>query len=68
MEVVNTTFASPAANANIPAPTAGSVTGGMLSQAFNGVSGWTVALTIFLMLVAYDQCEKLPLYFQKLSY
>jgi hypothetical protein len=58
MEVANSTFASPAANANMPDPTSIALTGGVLSKAFHGLNGWTAAVTIFLMLVAYDQCEK----------
>jgi len=46
-------FASPLADAQYPlAPTA---IGGLISSLTHGISGWTVALTLFLGLVLYDQ-------------
>lgn len=51
--VVNGSFASPLANADYMSVS----DGGLLSRVYNGVSGLSVLVTIFLMLVAYDQCE-----------
>ena len=31
--------------------------GGLLSRAYNGMSGLSVTITLLLILVAYDQCE-----------
>lgn len=51
----NATFASPAASANYIE--ALQTDNGLLVQALNGLNGWTAALTLLLVLVAYDQCE-----------
>ena len=53
--VVNSTFASPIANADyLPfTPTEG----GFLSRVYNGMSGLSITITLLLILVAYDQCE-----------
>ena len=53
--VVNSSFASPSVNADyIPLNPAD---GGLLSKAYNGMSGISVAITLLLILVAYDQCK-----------
>ncbi len=51
--VVNGSFASPLANADYTSVS----DGGLLSRAYNGVSGLSVFVTFLLVLVAYDQCE-----------
>jgi C-22 sterol desaturase len=45
---------SPLANAQYPVDT--SALAGVVSRLTQGLSGWTVALTLFLGLVVYDQC------------
>jgi hypothetical protein len=57
--LANVSFASPLANANLKIPT-GSSNAGLLTGLYNGFNVWTALLTVFLTLVAYDQCE-LPL-------
>ena len=53
--VVNSSLASASMNADyIPSSPAD---GGLLSRAYNGTSGLSVAITLLLILVAYDQCE-----------
>jgi C-22 sterol desaturase len=52
---VNASLASPSADAKFPIGLADS--NGFLSTIANGANAWTVALTLFLVLVAYDQCE-----------
>jgi len=52
--LVNTSFASPLANANLKIPVSGG-DGGFLTAFYNGFNAWTVALTLLLTLVAYDQ-------------
>lgn len=32
---------------------------GILSHVYHGFNGWSIALTIFVILVAYDQCKRL---------
>ncbi|KAL9600040.1 MAG: hypothetical protein Q9219_003410 [cf. Caloplaca sp. 3 TL-2023] len=51
---VNGSFASPVADADYPRPidTAGS---GLIGQLYDGLNGYSLILTIFLLLVAYDQ-------------
>ena len=49
------TFASPAANANYSPPLP--IDNGVLSGVYAGVNNWSVALTILLVFVAYDQCK-----------
>jgi hypothetical protein len=53
--LVNASFASPLANANLKIPISGG-DGGFLTAIYNGYNAWTVALTLLLTLVAYDQC------------
>jgi hypothetical protein len=53
--LVNASFASPLANADLKIATVSSQTG-LLTTSYNGLNAWTVALTILLTLVAYDQC------------
>ncbi|KAI9799566.1 MAG: hypothetical protein M1825_004492 [Sarcosagium campestre] len=52
---VRSTFASPAANAERVTAVADKYTGGLISNLLEQANGWTVALTVLLMLVAYDQ-------------
>lgn len=51
--VMNGSFASPLANADYVSAS----DGGLLSRAFNNISGLSVFVTFLLILVAYDQCE-----------
>ena len=57
---MNSTFASPAANADYAAPIMDATGGGLLSSVYNGINGWSVVITLLLTLVAYDQCELFP--------
>jgi hypothetical protein len=52
---VNASFVSPLANANLKIPIS-SGDGGFLAAIYDGSNAWTVALTLLLTLVAYDQC------------
>ena len=52
--VVNGSFASPLANANLPV----SSDSGLLSRVYNGTSGLNAFITFLLILVAYDQCKQ----------
>lgn len=56
MEPPNGSFASPIADAQYVVPP-GHGSSGLLSYLYGGMGGWTAALTIILLLVAYDQCE-----------
>lgn len=56
MAAVNGSFASPAANADYKLPVSGTLAG-VLSNLYNGISGWAAVLTVLLVLVAYDQCR-----------
>ena len=56
--ILNGSFTSPLANANLRLPTDSDDTG-LLSSLYNGVSGWNAVLTLLLALVAYDQSEAL---------
>lgn len=51
--VLNGSFASPLANADISAVS----DDGLLSRVYNGMSSLSMFVTFLLMLVAYDQCE-----------
>jgi len=53
-----TSFTSPLANVDLKLPTGQS--SGVLAKSLNGLNGWTIALTIFLLLVTYDQCAPTP--------
>ena len=52
---INKSFTSPAANAEYPAALQ-DVAGGLLAQAYDGISRTSLAITVLLLLVAYDQC------------
>jgi hypothetical protein len=54
--LANASFASPLANANLKIPPGSSNTG-LLTGLYNGFNVWTALVTVFLTLVAYDQCE-----------
>jgi hypothetical protein len=60
MATIVNSFASPLAHINLTVPLA-SPDAGLLAAVFNGVSAWTVALTVFLALVAYDQCASMQI-------
>lgn len=50
----NASYASPTADAQFPLqPLA---VAGVLSRLTQNISGWTIALSLFLGLVLYDQC------------
>ncbi len=51
---INGSFASPAANANYVAKFSASDSG-LLARLYSGLDGWTVSITVLLMLVVYDQ-------------
>lgn len=54
---VNGSFVSPTADANVAHRIVQLDVNGVLATVLNGVSGWTIALTLLLLCVAYDQCE-----------
>lgn len=54
MSVMNASYASPTADAAF-AKIVGVAPGGVVSRLLDGVNGWTIALTLFLMAVVYDQ-------------
>jgi hypothetical protein len=54
---VNGTFVSPTADAKIAHRIAQLPATGLLSTLLENVNGWTLVLTVFLMLIAYDQCR-----------
>jgi hypothetical protein len=54
---------SPLADAQYPIDA--STVAGIVSRLTQGLSGWTIALTIFLGLVLYDQCMLVPLRLEK---
>ena len=49
-----TSFTSPSANADYIVPAAAS---GLVAKVFESVNGWTIALSIILLAVTYDQCS-----------
>ncbi|KAL8725726.1 MAG: hypothetical protein Q9166_007176 [cf. Caloplaca sp. 2 TL-2023] len=51
---INGSFASPLANAHYP-PGLDAGAGGRLEQLYNGLNGYSLVVTFFLILVAYDQ-------------
>jgi len=54
--IANGSFASPLAHAQYPmAPT--STAGGLLARVYDGTSAFSLLVTVFLLLVAYDQCK-----------
>lgn len=52
---VNASFVSPTADAKFAQKISQFDTSGIVSTLLNGVNGWTITLTVFLMLVGYDQ-------------
>lgn len=50
---MNGSFPSPLANADYVSAS----DGGLLSRAFNSISGLSAFLTFLMILIAYDQCE-----------
>ncbi|KAF2870789.1 cytochrome P450 61 [Massariosphaeria phaeospora] len=52
---LNASFVSPTADAKVAHRIAHLDANGILSTVLNRLNGWNIALTIFLMLVAYDQ-------------
>ena len=50
----NPSFVSPLADAQYPVRT--DILGSFIGGTVDNLNGWTVALTIFLGLVLYDQC------------
>ncbi|KAI9824444.1 MAG: RNA polymerase C-22 sterol desaturase [Thelocarpon impressellum] len=52
---VNASVASPSADASMGSVVAVKAPTGFTSLLMEGASGWTITLTVFLMLVAYDQ-------------
>ena len=54
---MSSAFASPRADAAF-APEA---VGGVVATVLDGLSLWTVLMTIFVGAVIYDQCKRLPL-------
>ena len=51
--IVNGSFASPLANADMPVISES----GLLSRVYNGANGLNIFIAFLLMLVAYDQCK-----------
>jgi C-22 sterol desaturase len=49
-----TSFSSPSANADYIVPAAA---GGLLAKVLESMNGWTIALSLFLLAVTYDQCS-----------
>src|SRR5579862_7113877 len=60
MAAAASSFTSPVANALYGPGLRARDFGGVLQQLVDGTSAWTVAVTLFLMLVVYDQCELPP--------
>jgi hypothetical protein len=56
MDITNASFASPLAEATY-ARIVGNPQIGSVLTTLSELNGWTIALTIFLILVAYDQCK-----------
>ena len=54
----NGTFASPLADGTLPNTLNGD--SGLLSSLFGTFNGYSLALSLFLVLVAYDQCAHIP--------
>ena len=52
--ILKSSFASPTADAKYPAVFPSS-DDGFLSRVYSGMSAWSIVLTLFLMLVTYDQ-------------
>jgi hypothetical protein len=56
MDITNASFASPLADATY-ARIVGNPQIGSVLTTLSDLNGWAIALTIFLILVAYDQCK-----------
>ena len=54
--ILNASFASPLADSKYAQVTGNSHIEGLLST-ISGISGWTIAFTLFAMVVAYDQSK-----------
>jgi hypothetical protein len=54
--VQNGSYASPLANSQFAAISGGTFVDSILSQV-GSLNGWQIALTLFVMAVAYDQCK-----------
>lgn len=54
---MNGSFVSPTADAKVAHMVTELNVNGIVNRVLEGVSGWTIILTILLMTVAYDQCE-----------
>lgn len=54
---VNGSFVSPTADAKVAQQLAQLDFNGVLSRIVANTNGWTIALTVLLLCVAYDQCE-----------
>lgn len=54
MSVMNASYASPTADATF-AKIAGVAPGGVIARLLDGVNGWTIALTLLVTAVLYDQ-------------
>lgn len=53
---LNRSFASPVSNFDYPAAQT-TATEGLLLHVYNSISGFSVFVTLILVLVAYDQCK-----------
>lgn len=54
---VNGSFVSPTADAKAAQQLVQLDVNGVLNRIAANTNGWTIALTVLLMCVAYDQCE-----------
>lgn len=57
MSVMNASYASPTADAAF-AKIANVAPEGLIAQMVGGVNGWTIALTLLMTAIAYDQSMK----------
>ncbi|KAF2137162.1 uncharacterized protein K452DRAFT_236404 [Aplosporella prunicola CBS 121167] len=57
MAAVNATFASPTADAQYAPELTPQAINGLVSRLFTGISGWQIVVTLFAMLVVYDQVK-----------
>lgn len=55
----NVSYASPTADAKYAPVLHANIMGAILSRMSSNMNGWTIALSIFLALVVYDQCALL---------
>lgn len=60
MEAVNASFASPSADAQFAPELRGTPIAGVLGRVLEGVNAWSVIVTLFAMLVVYDQSACFP--------